>query len=153
MYERIVIVIFCSNQCFPSPDPLPTIADFVRTQGFHFAILSPLLRLWSQKTKRKSTKTQRQKTKTKTSSQPGFSFKPSSHICVLFMLKILKMLISFTSTFTLDNPSKIHYRLVSMQVIHYPKIIQVHSSSQSSFIKLFSWDLTRVPTLFPWFPR
>lgn len=138
MYERIVIVIFCSNQCFPSPDPLPTIADFVRTQGFHFAILSPLLRLWSQKTKRKSTKTRRQKTKTKTSSQPGFSFKPSSHICVLFMLKTLKILISFTSTFTLDNPSKIHYRLVSMQVIHYPKIIQVHSSSQSSFIKLSS---------------
>lgn len=152
VHECIVIVIFCSNQFFPSPDPLPTIADLVRTEGFHFAILSTLLRLWSQKTKRKTTKTLRQKTKTKTSSQPGCSFKPSSHICVLFMLK------------NSQNINLLHLYLYAWQSLKnslqagfhagnsLPQIIQVPSSSQSSFIKLFSRELTRAPTLFPWFP-
>lgn len=70
------------SQLFHLPDHLPSIVDFLRTKYFHFAMLSPFLRLWGQKTKGKHIKTVRHKTKIKPSSQFGFSVKPSSHFYV-----------------------------------------------------------------------
>lgn len=92
--------------------------------------------------KRKTQKTRKHKTKTKPSSHLA---SPLSHPRISmfsFILKILKMLVSFYLHVCTSHALKSSLLAGFQKVCHYRQFIKVNSSSQSSLIKLFSRVLT-----------